>query len=82
MERVGQNPTGGFTSFLWTEVVEEIRLVTVETPVSDTVRKAETSIVDMVDVDSTCFLPAAVVDRVLLIGFFLVRRHRSVVRLQ
>lgn len=59
-----------FTSFLWTEVVEEIRLVTVDTPVSDTVRKAETSIADMVDVDSTCLLPAAIVDKVLLIVFF------------
>lgn len=56
--------------FLWTEVVDEMRLETVDTPVSDTVRKAETSIVDMVEVDSTCFLPVTIVDKVLLIVFF------------
>lgn len=56
--------------FVWIEVVEEIRLVTVDTPVSDRVHNVETSIIDKVDVDSTCFLPVAIVDKVLLIVFF------------
>lgn len=56
--------------FVWIEVVEEIRLVTVDTPVSNRVHNVETSIVDKVDVDSTCFLPVAIVDKVLLIVFF------------
>lgn len=56
--------------FVWIEVGEEIRLVTVDTPVSDRVHNVETSIVDKVDVDSTCFLPVAIVDKVLLIVFF------------
>lgn len=65
IDREVQNPTHGFSPFFWIEVVEEIRLVTVDTPVSDTVRN-----VDMIDVDSTCFLPVAIVDKVLLIDFF------------
>lgn len=55
---------------MWTEVVEETRLVTVNTQISDTVPNVQTSIVDMVDVDSTCFLPAAIVEKVLLIVLF------------
>lgn len=41
IDREVQNPTHGFSPFFWIEVVEEIRLVTVDTPVSDTVRNVD-----------------------------------------